>query len=1536
MLIFIQVYGGRVPMRSSKVVLVLFCLMILISSSALVLADVDEGEKDEPIDVPIEGDLVITIDGDDELEQKATDMGWEGNGTKSNPIIAENLSIDAMGGSYCVKLSNTDLFLNITDSVFTNATSPINGIGIWLDGSCNVTLINCTITNNLNGIRIYYSRNTTVERCLIENNAYSGIYHYYSEHSGVFSTNVSLSNVDVTVLMSDEVHYRDCLLNRSNTATSIQNSKTVSFSSCKIESQNAISPYNTENVSMINCTLEIGTLRLNSVDQFNLTGNTLKETVFEPGSFDFCRIWDNNFTGGGIYFEGWPGNFDDVEIPLNNTLNGLPILYSHDTDYMNATIGDGYGQIILGNVTNLILSGIDMNGVLYPMIVTYCSRIRIDDVDIRETLTGIRTSNCDHLEISNSKFSNSAINGIYLTRTEHSLIKDNSFDKSSVGIWVGYYCRSVNVIDNSVSNSSSFGIILSDRIMDCLVEGNYLTDNEIGIYMTDYDMERNRVSENRIHDCLYIGIYVQYVREENVIIDNEITGSGRGGMLFYECRNLLVENNRISDSGSYSILLNETNECTFYENKMKDFGFMVHRRWDVDPNEISSNNTVNDMPVYYYTGNGATWSVPDNTGQAVIDGCSNLKIENIGFDNITYPIVVAKARFLEIWNCTFDDCGDGAIYLYNPAVTTIARNNFTRGNNGIVIVNRYISQTQSINVDFNNFTYISGVGLKVRAQKALHTEGNRIENCRYGFHFDHCNNLSMKKDLFIECHGAGIYMDRNDYNRITESTFLSCNEGIREVDDCHKNLMSFSLFKGCSGPAIHLSPSSYSDRIYNNAFLLNNGTGDSYIEGRPQVMDEGGKGKWFNPDGTGNHWHDLRGPDSDSDGRVDIPYDIENNRTDDYPITEMHLQIASTPTYPGAQGFKGYVLVGWREPEETRRMPVIQYHVYRSHGTTEEELLATVSGLYTYYNDTDVENDVTYTYRLQAETVFGKGEMTGPFTATPDGTPPSVTIINPANGTVINESSIIIEWEARDTIIGSGLKSVFLTLDGNEPLDVTESDTLNIENLTSGEHRIFLEAFDNVGNLFSVSRSFIVDLDDPSVSIEAPLNGSLLNTESLVIVWNGSDKTSGIGNYTIKTDNGPWVDVGTNKSMYLSNLTEGKHTIHLRVVDLGGNTNVTSVSFRIDHTPPVLTLLSPSNGSYHKLNRVLVNWSASDGLSGLDRVRLLVDGNPDTENLVIEEFYIEDLDEGDHNITVEAIDLAGNVNRITVTIHIDTIPPQVIDYHPRGTSISVGETISVSFSEPMNWDSVSITFSNAPVSFEREGLTLTYVPPSPLLYGTEYDVKVTGLDLAGNTVSMEWSFETDGNGSVRGRLITESGSGIQGARIYLDEEEMGRTNENGYFMFNITYGTYNLILRADGYEEKVAKAVINAGKTTDIGEITMIAEDGGPADDDQEEDKDEGLGSSLIIVIVAGIVILLIVIIVVFIIVKKSGSSDDEVAIFERAEGLRDLADRRGIEIDDLEPDYKNALYQRDIGDLEDSEHSMERYVEDLERKLEE
>ncbi len=824
-------------MRFSKFVIVLFCLMILLSSSVSVFAEIEESEKDyiNPNHIPIDGEPVITIDGDDELEQTATDLGWDGTGTESDPIIADNLSIDGTGNSHCIKISNTDLYLNITDSNFMNTNTSGDGNGVWLYNCGNVSIINCTVMHARTGFMFQYSKEIFCSSCSVVENSGAGIHQYFVENSSIFSTLISGSHNGASVSMSKDVIFSGCIINKSSQSLSISNSDDVSFFHCDVESEMPFTPYMMENFTMIGCILNIGTLELRNVKHFHFKNNTLKSTTLDLHSFTECVVWNNSFTKDGIYYLGRTDDFDNVDISLNNTLNGLPILYIHNTNYLNTTIGDNYGQIIMGNVSYLILSGIDIDGSSFPLLLSYCRFVKIDNLNIQTATTGIRTQNCINLRITNSTFSKSSTHDIFMESTEDSLIKNNIFDRTPVAIFIRWNSRSVKIIENTISNSTSYGIVISDRVFNCLIHGNILKFNEIGIYFNDQNSHGNTISNNEIQENRRIGIYLGNVQEINLITDNKITGSGRVGIELYECRNVEFRNNVISDSGSYSILLNETGECIFYDNKMDDVGFMLYRYSSVGVgNTIPSNNTVNSMPVYYYIGNGETWSVPENTGQAVIDGCSNLKVEGISFDNISYPIVASRANNLVITGCSFNDCEGADIHIFQPSITTILGNNFTRSEIGIDLVNRQMSESKTVHIDFNNFTSINGVGLKVRGYKGFYTEGNRFKDCKFGCLLDNCNNYSMKKDLFIDCSAAGILMFRNSHNRITESTFYSCGVGIREIDRCNNNVLTFNLIKGCTGPAIHLDPTSYKDKIYNNAFILNNGTGETIVMANPR------------------------------------------------------------------------------------------------------------------------------------------------------------------------------------------------------------------------------------------------------------------------------------------------------------------------------------------------------------------------------------------------------------------------------------------------------------------------------------------------------------------------------------------------------------------------------------------------------------------------------------------------------------------------------------------------------------------------------
>lgn len=94
----------------------------------------------------------------------------------------------------------------------------------------------------------------------------------------------------------------------------------------------------------------------------------------------------------------------------------------------------------------------------------------------------------------------------------------------------------------------------------------------------------------------------------------------------------------------------------------------------------------------------------------------------------------------------------------------------------------------------------------------------------------------------------------------------------------------------------------------------------------------------------------------------------------------------------------------------------------------------------------------------------------------------------------------------------------------------------------------------------------------------------------------------------------------------------------------------------------------------------------------------------------------------------------------------DTTPPEVVSTTPTTTStnVAVGTTVQVSFSEPMNPGSVSvtgspsITFGNQ--SWNATNSTLTLTPSSALSYSTAYTLTVNGSDVAGNPLSSAFTF----------------------------------------------------------------------------------------------------------------------------------------------------------------------------------------------------
>src|SRR5207247_4476169 len=113
---------------------------------------------------------------------------------------------------------------------------------------------------------------------------------------------------------------------------------------------------------------------------------------------------------------------------------------------------------------------------------------------------------------------------------------------------------------------------------------------------------------------------------------------------------------------------------------------------------------------------------------------------------------------------------------------------------------------------------------------------------------------------------------------------------------------------------------------------------------------------------------------------------------------------------------------------------------------------------------------------------------------------------------------------------------------------------------------------------------------------------------------------------------------------------------------------------------------------------------------------------------------------------------------------VDIRPPFVTDVAPLGANTNLTPWVNVTFSEPMDRNSVVLAFSitpemNGAYQWSADSTQLTFVPARALSAGTTYAVTVDSRakDRAGNlmTPSKTFQFSTAGGGPTGGFSVGE-------------------------------------------------------------------------------------------------------------------------------------------------------------------------------------
>jgi len=267
---------------------------------------------------------------------------------------------------------------------------------------------------------------------------------------------------------------------------------------------------------------------------------------------------------------------------------------------------------------------------------------------------------------------------------------------------------------------------------------------------------------------------------------------------------------------------------------------------------------------------------------------------------------------------------------------------------------------------------------------------------------------------------------------------------------------------------------------------------------------------------------------------------------------------------------------------------------------------------------------------------------------------PILTVTTPTEGQYFNSPTISVQGYADAYADG--------VLVGPDALHLREADwsvndwgvdgvVLNEGQQTILVRSYYLLDWDGYKN-HTVDRYVHVTVDtvQPDLAITSPADESFL-TSSVDVSWQCSDE-SGVAQMEVRVDLLGWQAASETSQHF--ELADGTHTIAVRITDLAGNKIVRNTTFLCDTAVPQVTATTPEMNAKISENDVLLSWSGSDALSGIDHYEVSVDGGAWVDVGSATSHQLDNLDDKWHSVTVKAVDRSGNTAESSVSFGIYT------------------------------------------------------------------------------------------------------------------------------------------------------------------------------------------------------------------------------------------------------------------------------------------
>ncbi len=552
----------------------------------------------------------------------------------SNGSVQANTLVNVNYGIYAVQSNGVDIGEN---------NCSYDSYGIYVQASSNVQVWNNTCS--WCGSAGIYADTVTNSR-ISNNNCSNGtsvlllVYSDFNEISDNVCSGNSMMGIDLEVSSWNTVRNNRCNWSYDGIylAASLHNSMFNNW--CANNSNYGIevttfSDGNTLNMNMI-CDNAIKGIQVGLSRDTVITNNFCRSN--EQGGIAIeaslnATLASNMLVHNGVWLSGnLPEYWYSHSIDQTNWVNGRPVVYVANQTAVLVT--ENAGQVLVANSMTVLVNGKVLSDATVGLEAGFSNTILLNNSNCGMNYYGAYFYLCSDFAASNCSFG-SSVTGLRAELGTYMMVDNCTFWDGSTGVLLSQVSNGY-VKDNDI-RSEYYGVFLSaDNGIQ--VWDNNCSYNTRGITLgssTYIDINNNTCDHN-----LESGIFLD--QSDYNIVDN----------------NALVEN-------LFAIYLSYTGHCDLRGNQMVGDGIYLqgYDLEDWNTHSISTTNTVNGRPVYYYK-NATLQTVPGDGGQVILAKCNSMMVTG---GNLSHASVGLSLGFCNNTQVSGLNCSGGytGMFLYH-------------------------------------------------------------------------------------------------------------------------------------------------------------------------------------------------------------------------------------------------------------------------------------------------------------------------------------------------------------------------------------------------------------------------------------------------------------------------------------------------------------------------------------------------------------------------------------------------------------------------------------------------------------------------------------------------------------------------------------------------------------------------------------------------------------------------------------------------------------------------------------------------------